>query len=95
MALRRIRREPPPAPYAGARALTGDLRAAIERDRILLQERSELQLMQERMERFERLPGIRHALRVRAIGPMLYRSRAGRLLLARVWRPVKRRLLGP
>ncbi|HEV8153008.1 MAG TPA: glycosyltransferase family 4 protein [Solirubrobacteraceae bacterium] len=94
-ALRRIHREPPPAPYAGARALTGDLRAAIERDRILLQERSELQLMQERMERFERLPGIRHALRVRAIGPMLYRSRAGRLLLARVWRPVKRRLLGP
>ncbi len=50
--------------------------------------------MQERVERMERLPGVRHALAVRALGPRLYRSRLGRLLLTRVWRPVKRRLLG-
>jgi O-antigen biosynthesis protein len=95
VALRRVRDEPPPSAYGAGRALTGDLRAAMEHHRILLQERAELQRMQERVERVERLPGVRQALAVRALGPRLYRSRLGRILLARVWRPVKRRLLGP
>jgi hypothetical protein len=95
VALERIRREPPPEPYAAGSALAGDIRAGIERNRVLLQDRAELQRTQERVERVTRLPGVRQAVAVRALGPRLYRSRLGRILLARLWRPVKRRLLGP
>jgi hypothetical protein len=67
----------------------------MERHRVLLQERGELQRARARVDRFLRLPGLRHALALQSLGPQLYRSRLGRLLLARLWRPVKRRLLGP
>jgi hypothetical protein len=74
--------------------MTGDLRGAIERDRVLLQERAELMRVQHRLQALERLPGVRVLVRLRAIGPWLYSSPRGRLVLERVWRPVKRRLLG-
>ena len=77
---------PPPAPYAHVPRLLGDLRAGMEAQRLLLQERRELQGRVRRAERLERLPGIRHALRVK-------RSRPARVAL-QVARPVKRRLLG-
>jgi glycosyltransferase involved in cell wall biosynthesis len=95
VALERIRREPPPDPYGVGRALSGDVVAGIERQRVLMQERGELQRAQARVQRVARLPGVRHTLAVQRLGPRLYRSRLGRVLLARVWRPVKRRLLGP
>jgi hypothetical protein len=95
VALERIRREPPADAYGVGRALAGDLRAGMERHRVLLQERGELQRGHARVARVMRLPGVRHALALQRLGPRLYRSRLGRLLLARVWRPVKRRLLGP
>ncbi|HEY3186766.1 MAG TPA: glycosyltransferase family 4 protein, partial [Solirubrobacteraceae bacterium] len=95
VALERIRREPPPDAYGVGRALAGDLRAGMERHRVLLQERAELQRAHARVARLMRLPGVRHALALQRLGPRLYRSRVGRLLLTRVWRPVKRRLLGP
>jgi len=94
VALRRIAREPAPDAYAAARAMTGDLRGAIERDRVLLQERAELMRVQHRLQALERLPGVRVLVRLRAIGPWLYSSPRGRLVLERVWRPIKRRLLG-
>jgi hypothetical protein len=87
VALRAIRDAPPPAPYAHVPHLLGALGSAMEAQRLLLQERRELQGRVRRGERLERLPGIRHALQVK-------RSRAGRAAL-RLARPVKRRLLGP
>jgi hypothetical protein len=59
----------------------------MEAQRLLLQERRELDARLKRAQRLERLPGIRQALRVK-------RSRYGRAAI-RVARPVKRRLLGP
>jgi O-antigen biosynthesis protein len=93
MALRRIRRDPPPSPYAHGVVLAGDLRAALERHRIILQQRAELQVLRMRLARLERLPGLSHALRLRGLGARLYRSPRGRVFLVRVWRPLKRRLL--
>ena len=87
VALRAIRDAPPPAPYAHVPRLLDLLGAGMEAQRLLLQERRELQGRVRRGERLERLPGIRHALRLK-------RSRAGRVAL-RLARPVKRRLRGP
>ena len=87
VALRAIADAPPPAPYAHVPRLLGDLRAGMEAQRLLLQERRELEARLRRAQRLERLPGIRQALRVK-------RSRYGRAAI-RVARPVKRRLLGP
>jgi glycosyltransferase involved in cell wall biosynthesis len=87
VALRSIRDAPPPDPYAHVPALLSGLGAGMEAQRLLLQERQVLQALVRRAERIERLPGIRHALRVK-------RSRPARVAV-RVARPVKRRLLGP
>jgi glycosyltransferase involved in cell wall biosynthesis len=86
VALRAVRDAPAPAPYAHVPRLLGDLRAGMEAQRLLLQERRELDARLKRAQRLERLPGIKQALRVK-------RSRYGRAAI-RVARPVKRRLLG-
>jgi glycosyltransferase involved in cell wall biosynthesis len=93
MALWRIRRDPPPSPYAHAATLVANLRAELESHRIVLQERAELQRVEARLLALERLPGLKQLLRLRVIGARLYRTPRGRLLLERVWRPLKRRLL--
>jgi hypothetical protein len=94
LALARIHREPPPDHVAAMATLMVDLRAGLEAQRTLLFERAELARANERWQRVLALPGVRHALALQRLGPRLYRSRLGRILLVRVWRPVKRRLLG-
>ena len=94
MALRRIRSEPPPSPYANGSVLAGDLRAALEHHQIVLQQRAEMQVLRARLARLERLPILSQLLRLRADGgSRLYGSPRGRAFLVRVWRPLKRRLL--
>jgi hypothetical protein len=58
VALRAIADAPPPAPYAHVPRLLGDLRAGMEAQRLLLQERRELDARLKRAQRLERLPGI-------------------------------------
>jgi O-antigen biosynthesis protein len=87
-ALHAIRREPPPEPTVALAQLMADVRAGIEDQRYLVADRNGLRW---RVDRYERLPGIRHALALRR------RKGVQRLLIAAqpLTRPVKRRLLGP
>jgi len=87
VALRAVRDDPPPAPYAHVPRLLSDLGSGMEAQRLLLQQRRELEARLKKVQRLERVPGIRQVLRVK-------RSRYGRAAI-RVARPVKRRLLGP
>ena len=86
--LHTIRRQPPPDPNAALARLMADVRAGIEEQREVIVNRN---LLNWKVDRYERLPGIRHALALRR------RKGVQRLLIAArpVTRPIKRKLLGP
>jgi hypothetical protein len=86
--LHTIRREPPPDPVPALARLMADVRAGIEGHREVVINRNRLDW---KVRRYERLPGIRHALALRR------RKGVQRLLIAArpVARPIKRKLLGP
>jgi glycosyltransferase involved in cell wall biosynthesis len=87
-ALHAIARQPPPATPPALARLLADVRAGIEEQRHLVADRNALR---RKLDRYERLPGIRHVLALR-------RRRAVQAVLIRaqpLTRPVKRRLLGP
>jgi glycosyltransferase involved in cell wall biosynthesis len=65
VALERVRREPAPDAVASARALMADLRGGMERQRTLLAERAQLQVLRERVDRVKALPGVTGALELR------------------------------
>jgi glycosyltransferase involved in cell wall biosynthesis len=81
-ALRAIQREPPPEPTAAMARLMADVRAGIEEQRNIVVERN---LLKWKLERYERLPVLRQALRLRQRRPVR--------LVARVTRRA-RKLLG-
>jgi glycosyltransferase involved in cell wall biosynthesis len=82
LALRRIAASSEPDPTSAAAAMMADLRGAVERYGIHLQERLEFAREAEKLKRIKRLPGIAQANRAR-------QTRAGRLGIRFV-----RRLLG-
>jgi glycosyltransferase involved in cell wall biosynthesis len=82
-ALRSIRGEPPPEATAALARLLADVRAGIEEQRNIAADRD---LLAWKVRRYERLPGLRHALGLK-------HRRWGRVAL-RLGRPVKRKLLG-
>ncbi|HEX7297891.1 MAG TPA: glycosyltransferase family 4 protein [Solirubrobacteraceae bacterium] len=82
-ALRAIRRDPPPEANAALGRLLADVRAGIEEQRHIAADRN---LLAWKVRRYERLPGLRHALGLK-------RRPWGRVVL-RLGRPVKRKLLG-
>ena len=86
--LHTIRRQPPPDPNAALARLMADVRAGIEEQREVIVNRN---LLNWKVARYERLPGIRHVLALRR------RKGVQRLLIAArpVTRPIKRKLLGP
>jgi O-antigen biosynthesis protein len=86
--LHTIRREPRPDPIPALARLMADVRAGIEGHREVVINRNRLDW---KVNRYERLPGIRHALALRR------RTGVQRLLTAArpVARPIKRKLLGP
>jgi O-antigen biosynthesis protein len=87
-ALHAIRRAPQPDPTAALAGLMADVRAGIEEQRYLVADRNALM---RKLERYERLPGIRTVLAWRR------RKAVQRVLIAAqpLTRPIKRRLLGP
>jgi O-antigen biosynthesis protein len=82
-ALHAIKRDPPPDANAALGRLLADVRAGIEEQRHIAAHRD---LLAWKVRRYERLPGVRHALGLK-------RRRWGRLVL-RLGQPVKRKLLG-
>jgi O-antigen biosynthesis protein len=86
--LHTIRREPAPDPNAALARLMADVRAGVEEHREVIVNRK---LLNWKVNRYERLPGIRHALALRR------RKGVQRLLIAArpATRQIKRKLLGP
>jgi glycosyltransferase involved in cell wall biosynthesis len=82
-ALHAIKRDPPPDANPALGRLLADVRAGIEEQRHIAAHRD---LLAWKVRRYERLPGLRHALGLK-------RRRWGRLVL-RLGQPVKRKLLG-
>jgi O-antigen biosynthesis protein len=82
-ALHAIKRDPPPDANPALGRLLADVRAGIEEQRHIAAHRD---LLAWKVRRYERLPGVRHALGLK-------RRRWGRLVL-RLGQPVKRKLLG-
>jgi glycosyltransferase involved in cell wall biosynthesis len=82
-ALRAIRRDPSPEPIVALGRLLADVRAGIEEQRHIVADRN---LLAWKVGRYERLPGLRHALGLK-------HRRWGRAVL-RLGQPVKRKLLG-
>jgi glycosyltransferase involved in cell wall biosynthesis len=88
VALRRIHQAPRPEALPAASRMLADVRAGVEDQRQILQERNELAVTARRVERVKQLPGIRHAWRTlwsptgqRLIWPVLQHLR--RLLTRR------------
>jgi hypothetical protein len=77
VALERIVREPAPDAAASAQALMGDLRGGMERQRTLMSERAQLQVLRDKVDRVKALPGVNGALELR-------RTPSGQLALRRL-----------
>jgi glycosyltransferase involved in cell wall biosynthesis len=86
-ALRTIHRNPPPESDAALARLMADVRAGIEEQRNIAAERN---LLAWKVDRYERLPGLRHVIALRRRRSVQIAGRLARPLT----RPVKRKLLG-
>jgi glycosyltransferase involved in cell wall biosynthesis len=82
-ALRAIHRDPPPDPTGALARLMADVRSGIEEQRNIAAERN---LLRWKVDRYERLPGLRQALALKRRKPVA--------LALRLARPAKRKLLG-
>jgi O-antigen biosynthesis protein len=82
-ALRAIHRDPPPDATGALARLMADVRSGIEEQRNIAAERN---LLRWKVDRYERLPGLRQALALKRRKPVALALRLGR--------PAKRKLLG-